>query len=132
MGISGFFITLVLSVILIKCELGVDFSTLQPLSYFLCLKEAGYNFAVPRAFHSFGSIDLNAVPNLNNARSAGLKTDIYMFPCRGKSATAQIDELIQKIPENLYDTIWVDVETNPSTGCSWNTSNFTSNCDYLE
>ena len=26
----------------------------------------------------------------------------------------------------------MDVETNPSSGCSWNTYNFTSNCDFLD
>lgn len=53
-----------------------------------------------------------------------------MFPCRGKSASAQVDELIEKIPADLYETVWVDVETNPSSGCSWGTD-YAANCDYL-
>jgi hypothetical protein len=42
-----------------------------------------------------------------------------MFPCRGKNGTAQVDEMMNGIPTNLYDTIWIDVETNPSAGCGW-------------
>lgn len=87
----GFYLMLACITGLANCVVGVDFSTLQPVSYFQCLKEAGYTFVVPRAFHSYGSIDLNAVPNLNNARGVGLKTDVYMFPCRGKNPTAQVD-----------------------------------------
>lgn len=98
-----------ITIIQVQSELGVDISTLQPASAFECMKSQGFSFAIPRAFHSYGSIDTNAVPNLNNARSVGMKTDIYMFPCRGKNASAQVDELIKGIPENLYDTIWVDV-----------------------
>ena len=28
--------------------------------------------------------------------------------------------------------IWIDVETNPSSGCSWKFGNATSNCDFLK
>ena len=31
----------------------------------------------------------------------------------------------------LYCTIWVDVETNPSTGCGWSSSDYTGNCNFL-
>lgn len=103
-------ITLVLSLItLLNCEIGVDVSTLQTSSVYECMKNEGFTFAVPRAYHSYGAIDQNAVPGIHNARAAGLKTDIYMFPCRGKNASAQVDELIKGIPGDLYDIIWVDV-----------------------
>jgi hypothetical protein len=83
---------------LTKSELGIDVSTLQTAEVYECMKNLGFTFAIPRAYHSYGAIDLNAVPGLNNARSVGLKTDIYMFPCRGKNASAQVDELIKGIP----------------------------------
>ena len=63
-------------------------------------------------------------------REAGLKTDTYMFPCRGKNATQQVNEMIDSIPGNLYDKIWIDIETNPSPGCSWNDPSADSNCQY--
>jgi hypothetical protein len=36
-------------------------------------------------------MDPNIIQNLQNGKSAGLITDFYMFPCRGKSGTAQVD-----------------------------------------
>ena len=27
--------------------------------------------------------------------------------------------------------IWIDVEVNPSSGCSWASYSFSSNCDYI-
>ena len=27
--------------------------------------------------------------------------------------------------------IWLDIETNPSTGCSWNSFSHESNCQYI-
>jgi hypothetical protein len=47
------------------------------------------SFAVARGFHSYGGLDANAIQSLTNIKNAGLKADVYMFPCRGKNATAQ-------------------------------------------
>ena len=63
-------------------------------------------------------------------REAGLETDVYMFPCRGKNATAQVNDLVDNIPGNLYGRIWIDIETNPSAGCSWNDHDGPSNCEF--
>ena len=30
-----------------------------------------------------------------------------------------------------YGMIWIDVEINPSPGCSWASSSFDSNCNFL-
>lgn len=110
-----------------ECVLGVDVSQLFPTSTFQCIKNNGYSFAIIRGYCSYGGVDHNAVQSLNNARAAGLITDIYMFPCRGKSATAQVDEMMNAIPSNLYGMIWIDVETNPSSGCGWTGDN----CGFL-
>lgn len=75
----------------ISCVIGVDVSQLFSTSTWECIKKAGYTFAIPRGYCSFGGIDHNAVQSLTNAKSAGLATDVYMFPCRGKSGTAQVD-----------------------------------------
>jgi hypothetical protein len=66
---------------------GVDFSTALPESTFACFKTNGMSFAIPRAWHSYGGFDSNAINNVKNARAAGIQNvDIYMFPCRSKSA----------------------------------------------
>ena len=54
-----------------------------------------------------------------------------MFPCRGKDATAQVNGLISGITSSSYSTVWIDVETNPSSGCSWSGYSAQSNCDFL-
>ncbi|CAM5999503.1 unnamed protein product [Sphagnum balticum] len=112
------------------CVLGVDVSQLFPTSTYQCIKNSGYSFVIIRGWCSFGGIDTNAVSNLNNAKAAGLITDIYLFPCRGKSASTQVDQLMAGISANLYGMIWVDVETNPSSGCGW-TSDYNGNCAFL-
>ena len=74
-----------------NCVLGVDVSQLFSTGTYQCIKNSGYDFAIIRGYCSYGGIDHNAVTSLNNARAAGLITDIYMFHCRGKSASAQVD-----------------------------------------
>jgi GH25 family lysozyme M1 (1,4-beta-N-acetylmuramidase) len=39
--------------------------------------------------------------------------------------------MVAHIPSNLYETIWIDVETNPSPGCSWSGHDAASNCAFL-
>jgi hypothetical protein len=74
-----------------NCTQGVDVSQLFPTSTFQCLKNNGMSFAIIRGYCSFGGIDHNVVQGLTNAKAAGLVTDIYMFPCRGKGGSAQVD-----------------------------------------
>ena len=91
------------------CTLGVDVSQLFSTSTYQCMKNNGYSFAIIRGYCSYGGVDANIINNLNNARAAGLITDIYMFPCRGKSASAQVDQMVAAIPANLYGMVWIDV-----------------------
>lgn len=130
---KAIFVVVVVAVCIFSCDcvLGVDVSQLYPTSTWECIKKAGYNYAIPRGFCSFGGLDHNAVQSLTNAKNAGLQTDVYMFPCRGKSPTTQGDEMVNGIPSHLYGTIWIDVETNPSSGCSWSGHDSTSNCQFL-
>lgn len=95
------------------------------------MKNNGITFAVPRGYCSFGGLDKNIVQTLTHIKSAGLKADIYMFPCRGKNATVQVNEMLSAIPSALYDRVWIDVETNPTSGCSWNDHTSSSNCDFI-
>lgn len=112
------------------CVLGVDVSQLFSTSTYQCMKNNGYSFVIIRGYCSYGGLDHNAVAGLTNAKAAGLITDIYMFPCRGKSASAQVDEMIAGISGNLYGMVWLDIETNPSSGCGWS-SDTNSNCAFV-
>jgi hypothetical protein len=112
------------------CVLGVDVSQLFPVSAYQCLKNNGYHFAIIRGYYSFGAVDVHVVDNLHNAKAAGLTTDIYMFPCRSKSASAQVDQMMAAISGSLYGMVWLDIETNESPNCGWGT-NYAANCDYV-
>ena len=111
---------------------GVDVSQPFSSSTYSCMKSNGVVFSIIRGYCSYGGIDSHAVEGLNAARSVGLITDIYMFPCRGKSATAQVNEMMAGIPNNLFGMVWIDVETNPSSGCSWSGHDAASNCAFLQ
>jgi GH25 family lysozyme M1 (1,4-beta-N-acetylmuramidase) len=111
--------------------LGVDVSQLFSTSTYQCMKNSGYHFVVPRAYHSYGGVDTNAVQNLQNAKAAGLVTDVYLFPCKSKSASAQVDQMVAAVASNLYGMIWLDIETNTSPGCGWGTD-YESSCKFVE
>ena len=65
----------------------MDHSTLQSVATQQCWKTNGMTFVIPRAYMSYGAFDTNGRTNVANARAAGIPyVDIYMFPCRGKSA----------------------------------------------
>ena len=126
----AFLVLFALLVVSSFCTLGVDVSQLFSTSTYQCLKNNGYHFVIPRGYCSYGGVDAHVVQNLNNAKAAGMITDIYMFPCRGKSASAQVDQMMSAISSKLFGMVWIDVETNPSSGCGWGT-NHNANCEYL-
>ncbi|CAM6002220.1 unnamed protein product [Sphagnum balticum] len=113
------------------CANGIDVASAVSTTTFNCLKTNGNTFVIVRAYRSTGAIDANTVQTLRNAKSSGLATDIYMFPCRGKNATTQVNEMTANVPSDLYSTVWIDIETNPSPGCSWSGHDATSNCNFL-
>ena len=47
--------------------------------------------------------------------------DVYLFPCRSKSASAQVHEMVNYLISYnaTYGMIWIDLETNPSPGCGY-------------
>lgn len=122
------------------CALGVDIA--GKFSNFTCLKSSGRDLAIIRAYHSYGAIDTDAPANIRQSNLAGLLTDVYLFPCRGKNATLQVNEMIDYLDataanatspyEYIYGTIWLDIETNPSTGCSWSVRSSAENCDFIQ
>mgnify|MGYP003683967685 CR=1 FL=1 len=89
---------------------GVDVASKVTSSQFQCMKDSHkINYAIVRAWRSFGGIDANANETLKNAKNAGLETDIYMFPCRGKLPGDQAQEMMDKTDSTLYDKVWIDV-----------------------
>eukprot|EP01084_Bolivina_argentea_P064238 117195_1 len=80
---------------------GVDIS--QICGEFSCLKSShGVDFSISRAWYSYGSFDSGAINNLNNAKAAGIPyNDVYLFPCRGKSAASQVDAMIADLAAGL-------------------------------
>jgi GH25 family lysozyme M1 (1,4-beta-N-acetylmuramidase) len=92
--------------------IGVDVATPVSQSAFQCMVNKNYSFAIIRAFRSVGSPDSNAVKNIANARSAGMRhVDIYMFPCPscGKPAK-QITDMISNLRNTTFGTLWLDIE----------------------
>jgi hypothetical protein len=88
LGLSG-------TIDMVKATYGVDLSSYASTSAFSCMRSNGYDFAIPRGWCSYGGADGNVMANVNNARAAGIEyVDVYMFPCRGKSATDQVNQFI--------------------------------------
>ena len=119
---------LVFTVLSVK---GVDVSQPYSTATYQCMKNNGVSFVIIRGYCSYGGVDSHAVAGLQAAKAAGLITDIYMFPCRSKSATAQVNEMVAAISGSLYGMVWIDVETNPSSGCSWSGHDAASNCAFI-
>jgi len=79
---------------------GVDVSA--ECGVWSCLHNTdGAQFMITRGWQSYGAFDSTSIPNLQNARSAGIEyTDVYMFPCRGMSASTQMIDLINDLKAN--------------------------------
>ena len=106
MWIYFFLITLSLC-----AEKGVDVSTLFKESEMKCVKEKGNGFFIPRCYESAGQADPNCGANLKNAKAAGLKTDVYMFPCvHCGNPEKQAEEAIKAAGSNHVGTWWIDIE----------------------
>ena len=70
-----------------SATLGVDYADNYSLSDIQCLKSHGVSFASIRAWHSYGAFDSNSITQIKNAKAAGIQNvDVYLFPCKGKSA----------------------------------------------
>ena len=79
-----------------------------------------------------GSLDPNTKSSLQNINSVGLKRDIYTFVCRGKDPADQINSLLDSLPSNLYDTVWVSPDLNGYSSCRWTSYPASNNCSYLK
>ena len=114
--------------------LGLDVSnSFTKPAQWTCLHTANITWGVVRAYHSYGSFDTNAPGTLAAAKSSGFNDmDVYLFPCASKSATSQAQDMVKKLSSSSWNSAWIDIETNPSTGCGWSTKDLTSNCHFLQ
>ena len=116
---------------------GFDFAgTVFSTSDFECMMDKGYEYMIVRAWESIGSFDSDAPSNLKNAQSAGYavaNTSVYMFPCAStaESAAKQMQTMIDNLADYEYGMIWLDIEDNPSSGCSWSQNDIDTNCDII-
>ncbi|CAM6001977.1 unnamed protein product [Sphagnum balticum] len=117
----------------VKALIGVDTSPLITFqSTFDCLKTNGYAFANVRAFTLEGiDLDLSVKDTLIYAKRAGIRTDLYIRPCRGKSPDIQVTAVMLVIAEQYYDRVWLYVDENPNVGCKWG-PDIAANCNFLK
>jgi len=111
---------------------GLDVSDAIDASTASCLASAGYTWAVVRGWHSYGSFDDNAPGSLSSFKGAGIAADVYLFPCAGADPSAQVTGMIETLQGDgaPFTTVWLDIESNPSTGCGWG-SDTGANCQFV-
>ena len=54
-----------------------------------------------------------------------------MNHCVGKDPATQVSDMLNAIPGDLYNMVWVSVSPNYSPGCGWTINTPQKNCDYL-
>jgi len=112
---------------------GLDVSVAVGSDAATCLAQKGYTFAMVRAWRSYGAFDDNAPGSLAAFQGAGFSNaDAYMFPCAGQDAAQQVTSMISSLQGAgaKWNTIWLDIETNPSSGCGWG-GDTDANCNYI-
>ena len=115
------------------CLIGLDTGPLVTFqNTFECLKSQGYQFSNIRAFTLEGiDLDLSVRDTLIYSQKAGLSSELFLRPCRGKSAKFQVDSIVLVIDSQYYDRFWLYLMPNPNKGCEWHTDK-KSNCDYVK
>ncbi len=103
------FVLLLLIVVPSQALIGLDTAPLiSTQATFDCLKSAGYEFANVRAFTLEGvDLDLNVKDTLIYSKRAGLRPELFIRPCRGKSAKFQVDLVILVVAEEYYERMWI-------------------------
>ncbi|KAL4463519.1 hypothetical protein ABPG72_014922 [Tetrahymena utriculariae] len=109
----------------------IDVDIYSPFNNFQCLKSNGVQFFIVRGYQSYDAVDSGNVATIQNIKSACLITDIYHFPYVGKVSIADQVQATVNTFGSLYGTVYIDVETNPSSGCG-RTSNISTNCQFLK
>jgi GH25 family lysozyme M1 (1,4-beta-N-acetylmuramidase) len=77
------------------------------------LKNAGYSFAVPRAYKSTGAPDAAAPGTVANAWAAGFEhVDVYLFPCKAQAPAVAVDDCVSFLTSHSvkFGMLWFDIE----------------------
>lgn len=103
--------------------LGLDVSSATMPTAFKCLKSAGYEFAIIRAYQSNGVPDPVGPHTVYNAWTGGMgHVDVYMFPCHGCGNPAgQMQSMIGYLKRynvtqstnprpHSFGMVWLDIE----------------------
>jgi len=110
---------------------GFDISEPASRSTAECLHSKGFHFGVARGWHSNGGFDSGAIESLRSMKEVGIMGSVYLFPCAENDAPAQVREMIHSLGSSHYDTVWLDIETNPSAHCGW-PADHARNCRYVK
>jgi GH25 family lysozyme M1 (1,4-beta-N-acetylmuramidase) len=115
-------------------EFGGDVAFGPSTATFRCLRERNaWKFVVVRSYHGYGAVDTRAPQTLANAADAGIAArDIYHFPCRSQSPQQQLAAGVAAVGKSNFTTLWLDVETNPSTHCDWKSHSLADNCAWVQ
>jgi hypothetical protein len=130
--LQGF--ALLMLLLQVHCLIGFDTAPVVTFqSTFTCLKEAGYEFSNVRAFSLAGEdLDLLTVrDSVIYSTKAGLRTEVFLRPCRGRSPKFQIDTLVLAIDDQYYQRLWIYLQENKAPGCHWGTD-YKANCDFIK
>lgn len=111
---------------------GIDIENAVVFTSMQCLLSAGVEFATVRAYTDLGSFEDSAIANLRFLQNLGLPADIYMGSCRGRDATTQANDMLDSLPSNLYNKVWIVVQKNKNQGCDWGSYAAAGNCEYLK
>ena len=111
---------------------GVDIENAVVFTTIQCLVSAGVEFMAVRAYTDMGSIEDSAIANLRFIQNIGIPGDIYMGSCRGRDATMQANDMLDSIPSNLYNKVWITVQKTQNQGCSWGSYPAAGNCEFLK
>lgn len=81
---------LILPTLFLICQSAIVVDLAGSFTNYSCLVDSNISQVIIRSYHSYGAIDLQAQKNIYLSNQAGLATDTYMFPCRGKSPQVQV------------------------------------------
>lgn len=110
--------------------LGLDVSAELSVADWQCLA-SDHDFAIVRAWHSYGAPDKSAPINIARARAAGFAhVDVYLFPCFScGNPQHQVENCVAALrsANASFGQLWLDIE---GAGKYWST-NRTANGEFF-
>ena len=81
------------------------------LQELFCFGNSGYELATLRYSYDASLLKWYSATNLTDCFTAGLSTDILIYPYSDATATSQIDWLFAQVEAAKYGMVWVNVES---------------------